>query len=101
MAIDKSRILTISAREYCEIYDKKLSDYTAVGVHYEGAVTSGLLSMFSNSVPNEAEVVVGYTPLPIFQSKAGDAKSSGLAAGIASGTALIPRKKEKDITGKF
>jgi hypothetical protein len=46
MTIPLTKILTISARDYCEMYGKSLADYEAVGVHAEADVKkSGLKNL--------------------------------------------------------
>jgi len=90
------KILTISARDYCEMYGKNLSDYTCRGINEftEGNISNrkiikhrffpeiveetfeeGLIS-FLKSIPEGAEVVVDYRP----------------SSYMLSGTALIPKK---------
>jgi hypothetical protein len=96
MAIKLARILTISARDYCEMHGRKLNDYEAKGIHYTGStwqkergVTCWDLvnHVFLPLVPNEAEVVVDFR-----DSMGSDFHYS------AHGTALIPKPEteEKD-----
>ncbi len=76
MAIDISKILTISASEYVESKSRKLSDYKYLGVHlntFEG------IKDFSDKVPGIAEVVVGYFV------------TSRRTFELHRGTALIPK----------
>ena len=73
------KILTVSARDYCESVERRLSDYRLVGVHAE----EDYLSEFQKKVPRETEVVVEY----VYASKGN--------CGRISGTALIPKPKEE------
>jgi len=88
MAVDIEKILTISAREWFEMNEKKPSKYEARGVHHIGVMASSALSDFAEKVPTEAEVVVGYRST---------SATSGASGGMSAmtyyyGTALIPRK---------
>ncbi len=56
MTISLECILMISARDYCEMYSKELTDYMAVGVHFDDETIRG----FAEIVPDEAEVVVNF-----------------------------------------
>ena len=75
------KMLTISADEYCRMYNKKLEDFIAVGV--EGKYINYCHDEYgrkkSRIVPEETEVVVGYS----FQH----------SPYCEKGTALIPRQK--------
>lgn len=73
------KILTVSARDYCEHRDTVLSYYKMIGVHADGENIKEISEEFNQQAPN-AEVIVDYrfrTPDSI--------------AIIASGTALIPK----------
>ena len=62
------KILTISAKEYCESVGKNLSDYELIGVHK---------TMSYDNIPKGTEIIVGYIP--------GNYQ--------VVGTALVPKKK--------
>ena len=88
MAIDVEKILTVSAKEWCEMNDKKLNEYEARGVHSDGGMRFRLEG-FAKEVPTEAEVVIGYR-----NTSAASGNSGNIGAVMYSyGTALIPRKK--------
>ena len=69
------KILTISARDYCEMYGKSLDQYIAVGIH----VQHYLHEIFAQNTPEGTEVVVDFA----------SSKYS------MDGTALIPKDKLK------
>lgn len=84
MAIGKDKILTISARDYCDMYEKSMLMYTAKGIHVclrDHADHSSLVDRFAQEVPKKAEVVVDF----IYSL------SSSIESSYASGTALIPK----------
>jgi hypothetical protein len=88
MAIKLDKILTMSAKDYCEMQRKRLSDYKARGVHCYGGINS-----FKNSVPNETEVIVDYK----FSITSAVEKGRSIENfEYASGTALIPKNIQKD-----
>ena len=89
-ALDSSKILTISARDFCEMNNKKLSDYVPVGVHFEGTGGPGsreetLLEFFQAQVPENAAFVVNY------QLSVGGFTDVRHRHYVAAGTALIPK----------
>jgi hypothetical protein len=90
MAFPLEKILTVSARDYCEAMGKRLADYELVGVHARNGFTNHILSMldevFAQAVPLSAEVVVEYK----IAAAIGGA-SSIYTQCYAYGTALIPR----------
>ncbi|MEK6900217.1 MAG: hypothetical protein AABX05_03775 [Nanoarchaeota archaeon] len=77
------RILTVSARDYCESAGKKLSDYEMIGVHGTAFLDCGKYSQldFTNKIPRDTEVIVDYKFLPV---------GSNHTLSV-SGTALIPK----------
>ncbi|MBI2451828.1 hypothetical protein HYV50_01980 [Candidatus Pacearchaeota archaeon] len=81
------KILTISAREYCEMQGKDLSDYEPVGVHYyegrSGEANQGLIN-FAKTVPKGTEVIVSYSARTI---------NINFCVVALQGTALIPKKE--------
>ena len=83
---DSGRVLTVSARDYCESRDIGLQHYKLEGVH-----STSSLEGFLKAVPSGAEVVVGFravmAPIP-----AGG--RSDIYAHY-SGTALIPKTKKR------
>ena len=86
MAINLDKILTISARDYCEMNEKDIRNYEAVGLHY--ALFAGGLKIYSfvaERVPEKAEIVVDF-----IHSVGGSASCEGTVC-YASGTALIPK----------
>ena len=108
MGMPSERILTISAKEYCDMYSKDIRDYEAVGIHlehedeYESQIENEkfgrLVEELANKVPDEAEVMVGYRfsvniALCPFGSGGSIDGKDYLEQYYASGTALIPRKQ--------
>jgi len=93
MTIPLEKVLTISAREWCDMYGKKLDDYEAKGIHYEVYdmdFKKQLSKEFASQVPDNAEIVVGYR----FSTNpnGGNVSSRIVPRDYASGTALIPKK---------
>ncbi len=87
MTIALDKILTISARDWCEMHGKSLTDYEARGVHIDALdPDEQVLKYFVQKVPVEAEVVVAFQ-----QVYSGRHVNSRY---LASGTALIPRIPE-------
>lgn len=82
------KILTVSARDYCESVGKKLSAYEMQGVHVinvrEPFKRENSLNKFREAIPANAEAVVDYKLLFVE-----DGNKDNLY-----GTALIPRPKE-------
>lgn len=84
------KILTISARDYCDMKGTKLSEYDARGVHLSsceylnGRKDPTIAGIFAHEVPTEAEIVVGY------HASVGDT-SDVFTHFTAEGTALIPK----------
>lgn len=70
----REKILTISAKEYCESLGKNLSDYELVGV-----IGLGSRYISYDDIPKETEIIVGYIGVGRTFREAG--------------TALIPKKK--------
>lgn len=84
MAIGKDKILTISARDYCDMYEKNMLMYTAKGIHANldhNQKFPSLIDRFAQEVPKRAEVVVDFMY----------SLSSLKRSSYASGTALIPK----------
>ena len=54
------KILTVSARDYCESVGKRLSDYEMRGVY--GEQNYGIKD-FANKVPTDTEIVVDHRPI--------------------------------------
>lgn len=75
------KILTVSAAEYIATQeDRTPEDYYMLGVNFRLNNPRGNVNdLFSSHVPSSAEVVVDYR----------------VNSGYASGTALIPKQKEK------
>lgn len=88
------KILTISAREYCESKGKNLSDYEMFGVHAQGYDIRAVSEIFCNQAGN-AEVVVNYQfirhSVPTKNTKQQETEQEIM---IAAGTALIPKKRK-------
>jgi len=72
----EEKILTISAKEYCDSIGKQLSDYDLVGIHTKN---------IELGVPEGAEVVVCY--------RLGYAATNRYTYSWYYGTALIPKEK--------
>jgi len=79
-----SKVLTISARDYCKIYGKNITYYEVKGVHTLGHEVY-YIEDFAKEIPPEAEVVVKFQ-----QTTGGKYRKY-----MASGTALIPKKKKQ------
>jgi len=78
MKFPLEKILTISARDYCEMNGKYLVDYTAKGIHVNEHDYK-VMESFLKQIPADAEVVVEYRA------------AGGNRWAWANGTALIPR----------
>ena len=94
MTIELGRLLTISARDYCEMYGKELNQYNARGIHLECSNEGSskyheIAKQFSEIVPENAEIVVGYKA---YAGGRGPGFGPLLIMG-ADGTALIPKEK--------
>lgn len=100
MAINLDKILTISARDWCESEGRNLKDYKLIGVHALGNIEIGWFfetysgddkkspkSQLSKRCPKEAVVVTDYIST-ISRSDRCDAVMFYEANGIA----LIPRE---------
>lgn len=101
MTIPLEKILTISAKEYCEMNGQKLLEYNAIGVHcasFECFVNyieskrellNDMIKKFAENVPSETEVVVDYG----FSISTTSTTSHGTSclSYLGSGTALIPK----------
>lgn len=81
------KILTVSARDYCESMGKRLSNYELRGVHVQGDL---LFKRFRNAVPTNAEVVVDYK----METSIAITDDLKYMSRYAFGTALIPRPEE-------
>lgn len=95
MTIALDKILTISARDYCDMHGKSLTDYEERGVHIEEPDSSELtiLESFAQKVPEEAEIIVAYQQ-QIISEEPNDIY-------FADGTALIPKiPKDSHLHGK-
>jgi hypothetical protein len=97
MAFPLEKILTVSAREYCESMGKKLKDYDMEGIHTRNSFgeedgLTNLYDAFAGKVPQSAEIVVGYTV-----SAAIGGGGTTYTQCYASGTALIPRTNKNAI----
>lgn len=87
------QILTISARDYCDINAKQLSDYIAQGIHvfiqlyfhHEYVLPA---KEFLKSAPQDTEVVVGYSICKLAERSYGE-----ICYLEVNGTALIPKQK--------
>ncbi len=76
------KILTMSAGDYCGLNNgRKLSDYTARGVHLSGNYGHNAERCFKEKIPTGTEVVVDYI------AAVGDKWVA------MSGTALIPKQR--------
>ena len=77
------KILTVSARDYCESVGKNLSDYILRGIHVYLDMRYSEIK-FQDKIPTGTEVVVSYQIAYV-----------GFNSSIdASATALIPKEKE-------
>jgi hypothetical protein len=97
MAFPLEKILTMSARDYCEMMGKRLTDYVPQGVHtcntFREHALQNIYNMFAERVPESAEVVVDY----MFSSSISKAAEGSSVDSYASGTALIPRDNSNRI----
>lgn len=80
------KVLTISARDYCEINGKDITHYEVKGVHTIGhsPYRKDSIKDFVRDIPLEAEIVVGFQQIMTRR----DSREY-----IASGTALIPKNE--------
>ena len=85
MSIRIEKILSLSAREYCESTKKKLSDYTVTGVHVNVRSHEDILTVLQRIVPDKAEVLVNY-------KSRSTTNFWGTVEKVAQGYALIPKK---------
>jgi len=91
MTIKLEKILTISAKDYCKMKGKLMKDYTPIGIHVEEDThRQETIKDFAESIPKNAEIVVGY--IPFAGGDSSNISAHGYMRG-ASGTALIPKKK--------
>ena len=94
MAIDKSKVLTISAQAYVGHRVVVRDSYEFVGVHAHCDFAEHVMDSFCRKVPDNAEVVVDYREsIASGRTRAGEVE--GLSVILMSGTALIPRNIEK------
>lgn len=85
MAIDSTKILTISLSDWIKVKGMvSLIGYDVKGIHANGKLGS-ILDKFSEKVPKDAEVVVDY--------RCSLAGLTTMSEAYASGTAIIPRRK--------
>lgn len=73
------KILTISARDYCEMFEKELKQYEPRGVHVSERYLFGL-EEFKKNIPEGTEVVVNFQ------------FSEDPDGAYVCGTALIPKE---------
>jgi hypothetical protein len=96
MSIKLDKILTMSAKDYCEMHGKKLYEYEARFIHYAFSSEYGdvykFKENFKNRVPKGTEVIVDYR---FSIGGAGDLHTTSFGY-YASGTALIPKNIQKD-----
>lgn len=85
MTFPLEKILTISARDWCEANNKKLKDYRVIGVHQTGS-GSEPAKHIGNSLPRGTDVVVNFR-FSLYQYTVAN------TGYTSSGTALIPKKK--------
>ena len=93
----------VSPSDYCISEEKDLSNYELRGVHFEIKETNNLfksgkrlIDLFAEVVPMEAEIVVGYhTAGAISYGQTNGLENNYWTSElkIATGTALIPKKK--------
>ena len=78
------KILTISARDYCDGVGRKLSDYKFEGVYITSfSEKEGEEPTSYEGMPEGTEVVVAFMPIDIYETDRG------------YGTALIPKRRRK------
>jgi hypothetical protein len=92
--IPLEKILTISATEYCTMKRKSLRSYVPVGVFFRNTSTSH--NQETIEVPEGTEVVVAYSR--IIAPEIGEYFTSNCTkvAEYGTGTALIPKRKQKE-----
>lgn len=87
-------VFTVSAKDYCEMSGKRLSDYTPVEVHvtdnhkFYGLTHPAHSLLRDGKIPQGAEVVVDL--------RYSCAETQGDFLVFASGTALVPKEKTED-----
>ncbi len=84
------KILSVSAEEYCKSNGKSLKEYKMIGVHLVGKNVKELSEHIPFIAPN-AEVIVNYQFMFSNYLKINDYYQ----LIIATGTALVPKKKNK------
>ena len=78
------KVLTISAREYCEMRGVQLKDYNAVGVHHRAFIKGNYDGKnLWECIPVGTEAIVGYT--------SSISQSGESFVLFEAGTALIPK----------
>ncbi len=75
----REKVLTISAKEYCENKGTNLADYELIGVSDRDLKGYSFAGLFIKSVPSGTEVIVDYR----------------IGGTYEAGTALIPKKKKQ------
>ena len=85
MIFPLKKILTVSARDYCDSINKPISDYELRGVIVLDNTTHyfPFSRLFLEKIPEGTEVVVSF-----------NYSSDGIV--YAGGTALIPKRKEEE-----
>lgn len=95
MAIKPENIMSISAKEYFDINSLNPEDYNIIGVNLEKNIpySNGhrFLDDFSEIVPGDAKVVVGFRQI-IMPNFSENSKSTSFHY-FANGTAIIPKEK--------
>jgi len=86
--INMTKVLGVSAREYCDSMKKEISDYGLEGVNlrvHDSFNTATVVEVLNRN-DKDIEVIVGYSPFHVMVEKS-EHRTYG------SGTALIPVKK--------
>jgi hypothetical protein len=92
-------VVSSSARDWCESEGKNLAHYMMVGVNFTSSARNpeDALIHFTWEIPENAEVVTDFRSAASV-SNATEKSTFGMYAYILSGTALIPKYMDNDIT---
>lgn len=84
MSFELEKILTLSAKDYCDMNGKKITDFEPKGIHiritFAHIESKEPLLIFAERIPSATEIVVNYTA------------TTNNSYYYASGVALIPKK---------
>jgi len=100
MKLTLEDILTISATEYCKMYDRDLDDYRPIGIHFEKTYTSRPFSFYDDfleyvsKMKENIEVIVSFNSEKSIAAAVHSRDCKIIYGYSADATALVPRKKK-------